>query len=230
MVDLMNELGATYTEDSRNKGHLVFDTVCHNHSGQGSPKLYYYPEGQTFHCYTGCSHSFDIYELVSKVYKLRNVDLHFSSIIDFVATKTGYQPPMGFGSAFQLPTEKETTGDLEWLNKVTARKKRELPELKTYSDEMLKVFTKWHHPMFLDDHILPSIMDYYNLGYHTNSERIAFTYRDYKSGEIIGFRGRTVRENEQNKYMPLQIQGKLYNFPSYATMYGLYQNAECIKR
>lgn len=51
------------------QGELISTTICHNKSG-GSHKLYYYPDGYSFHCYTGCG-SFDIYDLVVKVNSIR---------------------------------------------------------------------------------------------------------------------------------------------------------------
>ena len=42
-------------------------TICHNHLGEGSRKLYYYDNTKLFQCYTDCAGSFDIYELICKV-------------------------------------------------------------------------------------------------------------------------------------------------------------------
>ena len=40
-------------------------TICHNHLGEGSRKLYYYDNTKLFQCYTDCGNSFDIFELIS---------------------------------------------------------------------------------------------------------------------------------------------------------------------
>ena len=45
---------------------FVSATICHNHPGEGSHKLYYYSNSRSFRCYTECDASFDIFELVSK--------------------------------------------------------------------------------------------------------------------------------------------------------------------
>ena len=51
-------------------------TICHNLLGEGSRKLYYYDNTKLFQCYTDCSGSFDIFELVAKV---KNVNKEFKS-------------------------------------------------------------------------------------------------------------------------------------------------------
>ena len=66
VIKIVTDLGSKgYRTDS--SGNLIFQTICH---GGDSYKLYYYHEptdqysGRTFHCYTSCSESFSIFELV----------------------------------------------------------------------------------------------------------------------------------------------------------------------
>ena len=48
---------------------LVFPTVCHNSiEDGGSDKLYYYNNSKLFNCYTECEGSFDLIELIQKIY------------------------------------------------------------------------------------------------------------------------------------------------------------------
>ena len=50
------------------KGNMfISKTICHNHKGEGSYKLYYYDNTKLFKCYTDCGDIFDIFELTSKV-------------------------------------------------------------------------------------------------------------------------------------------------------------------
>ena len=44
--------------------YILSKTICH---GGDSKKLYYYIDQELFHCYTDCSSSFDIFELVQKI-------------------------------------------------------------------------------------------------------------------------------------------------------------------
>ena len=74
VFDLVSELGG---EPFMQNGYLTAQTICHNHPGDGSRKLYYYDNTKLFRCYTECNDTFDIFELVCKVkniaqeYKIR---------------------------------------------------------------------------------------------------------------------------------------------------------------
>ena len=49
---------------------FIAGTICHNHPGEGSHKLYYYENTRLFRCYTGCDATFDVFELVCKVHNI----------------------------------------------------------------------------------------------------------------------------------------------------------------
>ena len=50
---------------------LISSTICHNRPGEGSKKLYYYENTRLFKCFTGCSETFDIFELIIKAKKVQ---------------------------------------------------------------------------------------------------------------------------------------------------------------
>ena len=61
ITDLLLTLGA----DPAQKGDLIIArTICH---GGDSHKLYYYDNTKLFRCYTECSDTFDIFELIVKI-------------------------------------------------------------------------------------------------------------------------------------------------------------------
>jgi len=64
ITTLVRTLGA---KDIRNYGKdtLIMETICHNKHG-GSHKLYYYDSTKSFHCYTECGETFDIFSLVKR--------------------------------------------------------------------------------------------------------------------------------------------------------------------
>ena len=64
VFDLVSELGG---EPVMNNGYFISETICHNHPGNGSHKLYYYDNTKLFRCYTECQDTFDIFQLVCKV-------------------------------------------------------------------------------------------------------------------------------------------------------------------
>ena len=63
------------TEDETS---ITFPTCCHNLEG-GSPKLIYYKNTKLFHCYTECAASFDIFNLLQKMYRLRGKEITCSA-------------------------------------------------------------------------------------------------------------------------------------------------------
>ena len=62
VIELMTDLGATQHMETNNA--VIFPTICHNHDADdASMKLYYYPKTHTFHCYTDCGCTFNIFEM-----------------------------------------------------------------------------------------------------------------------------------------------------------------------
>ena len=49
--DLVRDFGGDPQETSFG---FIAGTICHNHPGEGSHKLYYYENTRLFRCYTGC--------------------------------------------------------------------------------------------------------------------------------------------------------------------------------
>ena len=86
-------LGSDAPEKCGN-GVLRFSTICHNQPHTGQHKLYYYASTKLFHCYTECSDSFDIIELVC-----RSKHLVVSEAVKFinrVLGKNQWEPGFGF--------------------------------------------------------------------------------------------------------------------------------------
>ena len=76
------------------KGNMfISKTICHNHKGEGSYKLYYYDNTKLFKCYTDCGDIFDIFELTSKVKTLETGQEYtlYDSLI-LVASYFGFSP------------------------------------------------------------------------------------------------------------------------------------------
>ena len=74
---------------------FIAGTICHNHPGEGSHKLYYYENTKLFRCYTGCDATFDIFELVCKCHKVAHPNLEQPGMswgIKCVASKLGLAP------------------------------------------------------------------------------------------------------------------------------------------
>lgn len=228
---LLTELGAQGSNYNSTKGELVTNTICHNHSG-GSHKLIYYEESHTFHCYTECSCNMSVFSLVMKVFKLRGSDINFPGAIDYVATKTGKSKNI-FGQGFLIPNEPKKNEDLEWLNRMTKKKKIELPEPQFHDDSILKVFSNRHHESFYNDGISHEVLDAYEIKFYDKENAVIVPHRHFKNGKIIGIKMRNLdawKIENGYKYLPATVQQVQYNHPSYSNLFGLWQNRENIKR
>lgn len=230
MKTLLIELGAQHIEDESKKGHIITNTICHNIS-DGKLKLYYYIEEFSFHCYTGCSCSFNIFDLVIKNQALRGIEMTFTQSIHWVANKlgrktTGINKPDGFRY------EPQHNEELEMMRKFS-KKKIKIPELTIYDDIVLSMFSDYHHPSFLEDNIAHQAMDRFEIKYYPFRHKIIIPHRKWDTGEIIGIKGRSLEERDIEmgyKYVPLKINEISYAYPTYQNLYGLYQNKEAIKQ
>ncbi len=230
MKTLLIELGVQHIEDLSHKGHLITNTICHNIS-DGSLKLYYYIEEKVFHCYTGCGQNFNIFDLVIKNHKLKGINLNFPQSMQWVARKLGRKvfsnnKPEGF----QTPIKENK--ELAWMNKFT-KKKIEQPALKTYSDSILLMFSKYHHPLFLEDNISHNAMNKFEIMYYSHRHKIIIPHRKWDTGEIIGIKTRSLDEYdiEQGfKYIPLKLGDIQYSYSTHQNLYGLFQNKRTIQK
>lgn len=230
MKTLLVELGVQHIEDLSHKGYLITNTICHNIS-DGSLKLYYYLEEKMFHCYTACGENLNIFDLVIKNHTLKGIELTFPQSIQWVANKLGRKSysnvkPEGF------QTQTKENKELTWMNKFT-KKKNVIPDLKTYSDSILLMFSNYHHPLFLEDNISHEAMDKFEIKYYSHRHKIIIPHRKWDTGEIIGIKTRSLNENEIEqgfKYIPLKLGDIQYSYPTYHNLYGFYQNKETIEK
>jgi hypothetical protein len=201
-----------------------YQTVCH---GGHKHKLYYYHDTKSFHCYTDCSDTFDIYELVIKSKRQQGYNFSLPQAIQYIATLTGKL--FGFSSVINKSTE--IIDDWNWINR---HKKKEkitsvLPE---YDSSVLDVFLPYPHESWLKEGIGYGTMKKFEIGYYIREEKISIIHRDI-NGRFIGIRGRSMNQEDIDngrKYMPLTIGNQLYNHQIMFNLYGLHKTKEAIKR
>lgn len=227
---ILYKLGAEYVEYNEDRNEITTNTICHNTSS-GSHKLYYYPdeEDPIFKCYTGCSCTMDIYELVRRNFELKGVEMSFVSRVDWVAEQSG----KSFGFSFSTEDEYKVNENFAWLEKVSKKKKIERPDAITYSDNILNVFEYgYYDKSFTSDNISIDAMKKFEIGFYSKENRVVIPHRHPLKGSIIGIRGRALNqwEVDRYKYLPLTVQKKMYNFPTYCQLYGLWQNKKKIER
>lgn len=218
-------------------------TICHNITGEGSHKLYYYDNTKLFKCYTDCGTSFDIFELVHKV---KNINGHRISYytreglvtrewqlpdaIEFVAVYFGYS-----AKTFEFEVEQGKLPDWDVFNvyekiSLAYEQQEKIVELKIYEDEILKHLPKPRIKPWLDEGILKEVMDARGIAYDPKNHGIIIPHYN-PDNQLVGIRIRTlVKENEvYGKYRPAILNGQMYNHPLGFNLYNLNNSKDNIK-
>ena len=115
--------------------YIMCRTICH---GGNSKKLYYYDNTKLFRCYTECSDTFDIFELIVKVQTLAGYTFALPQALQYII------------NFFNLPIENENFSKdeerlMDWQifnrydkisNKLNSKSQK--VEMKIYDDTILK--------------------------------------------------------------------------------------------
>jgi hypothetical protein len=226
IITILIALGLDREEiEERGKG-LVLPTICHNPlNEEKSQKLYYYPEQRLFYCYTECSTSFDIYELVMKVYGLNYTSLSFVEAVNYVASFVESD------EFVILDSPKQTLPEWEWLKKYKKQEENKNVVLPEYSTNVLDVFMKAYHRSWINEGIKVEEMKRFDIRYYLDQNKVIIPHRDI-NGRLVGVRGRALNESELSlgfKYMPVRVEGRFYTHPLSFNLYGLYENKKQIK-
>lgn len=218
IIDIMTSLGADRYEQTNNA--IIFPTICHNHdAAESSMKLYYYPKTKTFHCYTDCGTTFNIIEMFKKRYKLLGIQYDFYKDI---VLKLGGGTKKSWGLS-------DFTHKYETIySKGNQENRIELP---TYNKGLLNTYTFYATPEWLNDGISKELMHIYDIKYSISENKIIIPHFDI-NGNLIGIRGRALNEEDlaHGKYMPVSIEGKMYNHSLQYNLYGLNLVKENIAR
>lgn len=231
VIKIATELGSDgYKEGG--SGELIFRSICH---GSDSWKLYYYHEpngeypGRIFHCYTRCSDTFNIFELVIRVRRTQGIILTFAQAVKYVASMTNN---MFYSNKVEDKYEYRID-DWDWINRIkNVKKKNSVPQLSEISEHILEIFCPYPHELWLAEGIGHESMKKYQISYWGKENKIIIPHRDI-NGRLIGIRGRALNPDEVQagfKYMPINIEGKELKHKLGNNLYGLCQNEEAIRR
>ena len=240
IFELVAELGG---EPQMKDSFFVSKTICHNPTGFGSYKLYYYENTKLFKCYTDCSSTFDIFELVLKV---KNVNGEMKSYYG----KEGQLIPREWGlfdainyviAYFNLSFNTfdfESTGYIleDWeifktyerINEI--KEKEQIVELKQYDS---KILTHLPQPRILPwdyEGISREVMLHKGIAFNPRSHGIVIPHYDM-NGTLIGIRERTLVKEEEKygKYKPSILNKQMYNHPLGFNLYNLNYSKDNIK-
>jgi DNA primase len=201
IIDILEDLGS---EDYKHhREGLMFRTICHDGD---SFKLYYYAESKSFHCYTGCSETFDIYGLVQKV-----KDINFPESIKFVSEFVNRKPEQEEIDSSLL------ISDWEWIKKLKKKDKTQYEESGILDKNVLNQFIEIPHIDLINEGINWRTQKLFKIGYSVQYDRIVIPIFD-QMGNLLGVKGRISKESEnqiENKYLAL------YPYSKSQTLYGL---------
>jgi len=196
-------------------------TICHNTDHKSaSQKLYLYKNEDTvplFHCYTECSETFNLYQLIIKYESLRGNKITYREAYKMVHGDTFIPKP----KVEQIPEykyEKQFKSPLSIL----------LPE---YPPHALEKFSfKENHPWFIEGIDL-YLLEKYNIGYSKSLQAVSIPHLDWR-GRLIGVRVRNFEDSkvEKFKYMPLQANNTFYSHPLSLNLFGIFHAQSDIKK
>lgn len=216
VIELMEKLGVeTYV---RRPGYVIFPTICHNEdASQASLKLYYYENNHLFVCYTECGNQ-SIFKFLRHYYETKGIEYDWYEDIYKVVLDC---------SNFRLAAPGQPT----YKSIRDLYRRPEQIQLPTYPEGILRTFTKFYPPEWLNDGISKQAMDNFNILYSIPQNKIIIPHYNIDN-ELVGVRGRALNEWEVEnigKYMPVQIEGKWYSHPLSLNLYGLNKTKENIK-
>ena len=220
IIQLVTELGID--EYIEKVDSIVFKTICHNEdAAEASMKLYYYKKNKKFHCYTDCGDNFNIFTLFERRYKLLGIQYNFYRDIVLKITN---------GINIKRTIE---NGFIQKYESKYNEYKIDKPSVKfkEINPNVLKLFTFFPTPEWIEDGIDEDIMKIYNILYSIEQNKIIIPHYDI-SGNLIGIRGRALNESDLliGKYMPIQIEKITYSHPLMYNLYGLNLVKENIKK
>ena len=228
VYDLLQEWGGDPSYDTYG---FISTTICHNPPGEGSRKLYYYTNTGLFRCYTGCDSYFDIFELVAKVAKIQwDKDFDLNDAVRWVAQK------FGFSGDHENRPEDEALDDWKYLANYERIQDISLKDnsvlLKVYENDILERFNyKVKISPWLREGITQAALDQARIGFYPGADQITIPHYD-KDGRFVGLRGRTVCEEEgerYGKYRPMRVNGIQYNHPLGMNLYNFNNSKDNIK-
>lgn len=219
IADMVTTLGGSPEQRGNT---LVCETICHNHPGEGSHKLYYYDNTKLFKCYTGCGDYFDIFDLVLRSKTISpNSEWNLYKAITFVANKFNFET-----IAYEEESDIwKVLNNYERIQDLQIEEGKEVI-LKEYDSSILgklayPIIGPWEREGISREVIASNC-----IGYYPRDCQITIPHYD-KDGHFVGLRGRTLVKEEgerYGKYRPALINGIMYRHPLGFNLYGLDKN------
>lgn len=211
---------------------LISSTICHNMPGEGSRKLYFYDNTHLCKCYTGCDEPiFDIFELIIKaMYIQKGLNFDLNDAIRWVAQKFGLSgTEEDYSSDFYLEDRKKLL-EYERIQDIELNTNHIV--LKEYDSKIIKNLNyKVKIKPWIEEGITKQVLKKNMIGFYPGGDQITIPHFD-QDGRFIGLRGRTVVEEDgekYGKYRPIKINEVLYSHPLGMNLYNLNNSKKAIK-
>jgi len=235
IIELLTEFGG---EPEVKNNAIVCKTICHNHRGEGSNKLYFYFNSRLCHCYTGCAEpTFDIFELTRKVMsreqpkQREDPEWSLPEAISYIANKFGFSP-----EKTKEEFSNEAENDLKLFEKYDRIRdinvNNQQVELKEYDGSFLKFLPHPRIGIWEDEGITEDVMKEAKICFDPKNNGIVIPHFDINN-RLIGVRERNlIEENieKYGKYRPAYINNKMYNHPLSYALYNLNNSKDNIKK
>ena len=211
---------------------IMYKTGCHNVDfSRAKYNLAYYPETRSFYCFSECSKSYNILDLVKTRFELIGDSKTTYKCVQWICSVCGI--PFEFNA-----TEELKPIDYDWkreLGKYTKKGKKSIDnsEIKVYNDDVLNYFPKVWHDDWVKYGISEQTLDKFNIRWYPYKNSILIPCYD-RLGRLRGIRTRVMDEvaieNGSPRYIPLTtLDGTTYKFSTGGMLYGEYQNENNVK-
>lgn len=214
-------------EPYRQEGIIISRTICHSGS---SHKLYYYENTHLFRCFTDCGDTFDIFQLIIKIFHEVGKEISLPQAKDFIIKF--FNITVGKKEdEFDFFLETEDWKIIQKYNGIKEERQQKQIDLKIYDNKILTFLPKPHILSWEKEGIKKEVCDYHNICYNPSSQAIVIPHYD-KDNNLIGIRERTlIKENEvYGKYRPAYINKQMYNHPLGFALYNLNNSKDNIKK
>lgn len=209
------------------KGDIILSrTICHDGD---SHKLYYYDNTKLFKCYTQCNEdSFDIYELLIKVYAVKGIKITLNNAINKISSFIGYN--FNNKNNFTLVLNKENLIDNQKYLLDIENKIEEEYNFKIYDNSILKNLKRVIVKEWIKEGISEEAQFKYEIRFYPVTGQIVIPHYDINNN-LIGIRGRYLDEKNcelYGKYRPIFMSNTLYSHPLSFSLYGINFNSLAI--
>ena len=198
---------------------IMYKTGCHNIDfSRAKYNLAYYPETRSFYCFSECSKSYNILDLVKTRFELIGDSKSTYKCVQWICLTCSI--PFDFADTEQKVIEYDWKKDIGKYNR--KGKKKEIKDDKILDESILNYFKPIYHQSWLDDHITIEVMKKYEIAYYPYLDSATIPCRNIK-GELIGVRSRLFNPNAEHKYYPTRLlDGTQFNFLTNNHFYGIW--------